>query len=265
MTRSEGYAGRRARRVLVTFLVAAMGWACAPGARAEMGGEEYIRDVAPPPRASADRRALEEKLAREREAAQQRERERQIREQRLQAARTAWEAARPEPARAIAQHCSRCHAVDLIVPGSRDALGWAWTVLRMQLHGAQLPWTQVWGVIRYLVERAQWGLPALDPVPDDETLLRRFGAEGVTTVQRLAQAAPTAGTADTQAREPRSPRSRSTSPVMREPVRTDDAPATPAQTLVPRKTPPILESDTDARAHKKRPAAPAPIGLCDGS
>lgn len=242
-----------------------MGWTIAAEVRAEMGGEEYLRDVAPPPRGSAARRALEDHLAREREAAQQRERERLAREQRLQAARAAWDASRPEPARAIAQHCSRCHTVDLIVPGSRDALGWAWTVLRMQLHGAQLPWTQAWGVIRYLVERARWGLPVLDPVPDDETLLRRFGARDGGGVRRLVQAVPTAGAADVSSGAPRPPGSHATRETRRESARVGDRPAVPGQTPLLPTHPPIRERDTGDRPRKKRPTEATPIGLCDGS
>lgn len=243
------------------MLVATMGWTVPLGARAEMGGEEYIRDVAPPPRASAARRALEERLAQEREAAQQRERERLAREQRLQAARAAWEATRPEAARAIAQHCSRCHTVDLIVPSSRDALGWTLTVVRMQLHGAQLPWTQVWGVIRYLVERAQWGLPAFDPVPDDETLLRRFGTGSEMTVPRLLQASAS----DEPTGTPQPSRSRPAPQPVRESARTSDATAVPTQTRVPVRPLPILGDDAERHPRTKRPPAPAPTGLCDGS
>jgi hypothetical protein len=141
-------------------------------ARAEMAGEDYVRHVAPPPRTPAAQQALEEELARERREAQRREQERRVREQRLASARRAWHEQQPPGARALGQYCTRCHTLDVVIPSSRASIGWAWTLLRMQWHGANMPWQPALDIWRHLVQCGALGLPPLDPMPDDETLLR---------------------------------------------------------------------------------------------
>ena len=42
----------------------------------------------------------------------------------------------------------------------------------MQWHGANMAWQPALDIWRHLVQRGALGLPPLDPMPDDETLLR---------------------------------------------------------------------------------------------
>ena len=101
-----------------------------------------------------------------------------MREQRLASARQAWHEQQPPGARALGQYCTRCHTLDVVIPASRASIGWAWTLLRMQWHGANMPWQPAVDIWRHLVQRGVLGLPALDPMPDDETLLRSLDGSG---------------------------------------------------------------------------------------
>jgi hypothetical protein len=104
---------------------------------AEMTGDDYRSQAAPPAASTRQRLEAELESARQREAEQaaRRAAERKAEQARL----AAVQAARPPGERLLEARCTACHTLAVVDGRRQGALGWRWTVERMRWwHQARL-------------------------------------------------------------------------------------------------------------------------------